>query len=86
MAACNCTGACRNGGGCRGRPRGDDWWYEDDLPNIGGTGSLYDLNDRSAAPRLIHMKSVSKAGAWGLHKEPSRVQRPAGFISRKPGG
>lgn len=82
MAGCNCTGACRPGGGCRGRANFD----YDDFPVILGQGSLHDLRDADADPRnprLTGFKSVSRAGAIGLAKAPpQQSQRAAGFYPR----
>lgn len=47
----------------------DDDWIWPEFPNVGGNGSLYDLSDREEpSPRLWGMKSVSAAGARGLHR------------------
>ena len=57
----------------------DDW---PDVPVILGQGSLHDLSDhQEPAPRLAGMRSVSHAGAIGLHRAPKRPEpRKAGFV------
>jgi hypothetical protein len=54
----------------------DDWY-------LGGQGSVYDVNDREPAPRLINMKSVSRAAARALNKEARPADRQAGFIWKR---
>lgn len=61
------------------RHRSHDMW--DEMPNIGGQGSLHSLDSQEREPRLWFAKSVSKAAAIALHREEPRPQ-PIGFRTR----
>lgn len=56
----------------------DHYW----TPNIGGNGSLHDLEDKEQVPRLFGLKSVSKAAAWALKRDRWPRERPVGFFKR----
>ena len=59
-----------------------DW---DDFPVILGCGQTHDLRDADhGTPRLYHMRSVSKAAAWAMHKEPKVKSRRIGFKTGSP--
>jgi len=56
----------------------DEDWF--DWPNIGGAGSLHDLRDADRSePRLWHCKSVSRAAAIALDRQPRVKRRHIGF-------
>lgn len=57
---------------------------DDDFPVILGFGGVNELGERDQPePRLSGMRSVSAAGARGLHKTPRQASRPAGFVHGK---
>lgn len=54
---------------------------DEDFPRIGGTGSVFDLNDDDGpAPRLWGLRSVSQAAARALDRRPALERRAAGFV------
>lgn len=58
-----------------------DW---DDYPVILGFGSTHEMRDNDEpAPRLWNMKSVSAAGAKGLHKNKPQPARQVGFAAQR---
>lgn len=63
------------------RPRSDDGEWEPPALYGYGTGSLHGLRDEDdERPRLLGMRSVSRAAAWVLHKpKPKAVKHPVGF-------
>jgi hypothetical protein len=50
----------------------------DDFPNIGGTGSLHDLNYEPAPGRLAGMHSVAQQNVRLVDRQP-RPRRTVGF-------
>lgn len=60
------------------------WWQFVDEPlQLGGSGSLHDVNDTEESPRLLGMRSVSVKAAWALHDRPNWKARHVGFVHPK---
>lgn len=55
----------------------------DEMPNIGGLGTVHDLNADKPTPALWNCKSVSKAAAIAIDKKPEPLRNPIGFFTGK---
>lgn len=73
MSACNCTGACRTGGGCARKPSADWDEYSYSLSGLGQATTL-GAEEQDEAIRLLHEAVFEVTG-----KRVEPAQRRIGF-------